>query len=181
MIGGKCLIGAEGGGAGFGDLAGGQDRRDCRPDEGADETPMKNVTKAGVAVAAVATAQKLVRRVLAGDDGPHRSDARDRWHVVTVNLPPGQVSPDDGAPPPLRTMAGIEVRTQPAPGGRGTEIAARSTGADLGDLRRALREAKSLLETGDVLLPAGPPTTQPTPLNAPIRTVTEHAREEGRL
>ena len=141
---------------------------------------MKTVTKAGVEVAALATAQKMVRRVLAGDDGPHRSDGKDRWHVVTVNLPPEQVSADDVAPP-LRNMAGIDVRVQPAPGDRGTEIAVRSTGADVGEIRRALREAKSLLETGEVLLPDAPATTQPTPLNAPIRTVTEHAREEGRL
>jgi hypothetical protein len=143
--------------------------------------PMKNVAKAGVAVAALATAQKIVRKVLAGDEGPGRSDRTDRWHVVTVNLPPDQVSTDDVAPPPLRDMAGIEVRMQPAPGARGTEIAVRSTGADVAELRRALREAKSLLETGDVLLPDAPSTTEPTTLNEPLRTVTEHARDEGRL
>ena len=146
---------------------------------------MKNVTKGAVAVAAFATAQKaaqkVVQRVRAGDEGPSRGDGKDRWHAATVNLPPQQVSDDGSAPPPLRDLGGIEVRMQQAPGGRGTEIYVRSTGADVGDVRRALREAKSLLETGEVLLPAGPPTTQPTLLNKPIRTATEHAREEGRL
>jgi hypothetical protein len=142
---------------------------------------MKNVTKGAVAVAALGTAQKLAKKVLAGDGGSSRSDGKDRWHAATVNLPPAHVSGDGTAPAPLRDMAGIEVRMQQAPGGRGTEIYVRSTGADAGDVRKALREAKSLLETGDVLLPDSPSTTQPTPLNAPIRTATEHGREEGRL
>jgi hypothetical protein len=146
-------------------------------------TPMKNVTKGAVAVATLATA-KVVRKVFAGDEGLTRSGSRgdkDRWHVVTVNLPPDRVSADHVAPPPLRDMPGIEVRMQPAPGERGTEIAVKSTGADVGELRRALRETKSLLEAGDVLLPDAPATTRPTPLNKPLRTVTGHAREEGRL
>jgi hypothetical protein len=142
---------------------------------------IKNATRAGVAVAVVGTAQKMVRKVLAGDAGPHRSDTKDRWHVVTVTLAPERVSTEQVVPPPLGDLPGIEVRTRPAPGDRGTEIAVRSTSADVRDIRRALREAKSLLETGDVLLPDAPPTTQPTPLNAPIRSVTEHGREEGRL
>ena len=142
---------------------------------------MKNLTKGAVAVTALAAAQKVAKRVLAGDDGPSRGDGKDRWHAATVNLPPERVSDDGSAPPPLRDMAGIEVRMQKAPADKGTEIYVRSTGADVADVRRALREAKSLLETGDVLLPAGPPTTEPTPLNTPIRTATAHGREEGRL
>jgi hypothetical protein len=142
---------------------------------------MKNVTKGAVAVAALATAQKMAKKVLVGDEGPGRSDGKDRWHAATVNLPPERVSSDGAAPPRLRDLNGIEVRMQQAPGGKGTEIYVRSTGADVGDVRKALREAKSLLEVGDVLLPDYPPTTRPTPLNKPIRTTTEHAREEGRL
>jgi hypothetical protein len=146
---------------------------------------MKNVTKGAVAVAALATAQRVAKKVLAGDEGPSRSDGKDRWHAATVNLPPDRVSDDGTAPPPLRDMGGVEVRIQKAPAGNGTEIYVRSTGSsnspDVGDARRALREAKSLLETGEVLLPDAPSTTRPTPLNKPIRTATEHAREEGRL
>jgi hypothetical protein len=146
---------------------------------------MKNVTKGAVAVAAFATAQKaaqkVAQRVRAGDEGPSRGDGKDRWHGATVNLPPEQVSADGAAPPPLRDMGGIEVRMQQAPDGKGTEIYVRSAGADVSDVRKALREAKSLLETGEVLLPDRPTTTQPTPLNKPIRTATEHGREEGRL
>jgi hypothetical protein len=146
---------------------------------------MKNVTKGAVAAAALATASKaaqtVAKKVLAGNEGPGRSDGKDRWHAATVNLPPDQVSPDGAAPPPLRDLNGIEVRMQQAPDGKGTEIYVRSTGADVGEARKALREAKSLLEVGDVLLPDRPTTTEPTLLNKPIRTATEHAREEGRL
>jgi hypothetical protein len=153
---------------------------------------MKNVTRGAVAVAALATAQKVVRAVVSNGEvlgrsisrSAHRpggrSDGADRWHVITVNVPPDRV-PADPAPPPLREVPAIQIRTQAAPGGRGTEIAVKSPDAGVGDVRRALREAKSLLETGEVLLPDAPPTTQPTPLNKPLRTVTEHAREEGRL
>jgi hypothetical protein len=59
----------------------------------------------------------------------------------------------------------IEVRVRPAPGGKGTELAARlrdrpSSGTALGrlngsdpqaDLRSALRRAKQLIEVGEVL------------------------------
>jgi hypothetical protein len=164
---------------GFADLRPGQGQDE--PAETAEETCVKNVTKGAVAVAALATAQKVAKKIFAGDEGSGRSNGTDRWHAATVNLPPDRVSEDGTAPPPLRDLSGIEVRMQQAPDGKGTEIYVRSTGADVGDVRRALREAKSLLEVGDVLLPAGPPTTQPTPLNKPIRTATEHAREEGRL
>jgi hypothetical protein len=47
-------------------------------------------------------------------------------------------------------------------------------------VRRALRETKSLLETGEVLQPDAP-TTKPSLLNKPLRAVTAHGREEGLL
>ena len=143
---------------------------------------MSKVTKGAVAVAALTAAQKVARKVLTSDDGGGRSAGADRWHVVTVNLPPERVSPDGLAPVPLRDLPDVEVRMQKAPADKGTEIAVKGAkGADVGTLRRALREAKSLLETGEVLLPSGPPTSQPTPLTAPLRAVTAHGREEGRL
>jgi len=78
----------------------------------------------------------------------------------------------------------VEVRLAAAPGGRGTEIAVRvPEGSDItdGEVRRALRETRSLLEAGDVLLPSGPPATTPTLLNRPLQTVTQHGREGGLL
>jgi hypothetical protein len=78
----------------------------------------------------------------------------------------------------------VEIKLSAAPGGRGTEIAVRipeGSAVTSGDVRRALRETRSLLEAGDVLLPAGPPTTVPTLLNRPLRAATRHGREGGLL
>jgi hypothetical protein len=48
-------------------------------------------------------------------------------------------------------------------------------------IRRALREARSLAEVGEVLLPDAPATTHPTLTGAPLAYATRHGREEGRL
>lgn len=90
-----------------------------------------------------------------------------RWQVVTVAGPPEAVLPGGRWPEPLRRLDGaVEVHTRPAPGGRGTELAARPLGDPpglpglaahlVGDdpgllIRQALREAKQLAETGEVL------------------------------
>jgi hypothetical protein len=90
-----------------------------------------------------------------------------RWQVVTVAGRPEDVLPLGRWPEPLRRLDGaVELYARPAPGGRGTELAARPLGADrgfpgmaahlLGEdpgrlIRRALREAKQLAETGEVL------------------------------
>ncbi len=120
----------------------------------------------------------------------------DRWHAVTVNVPPQEVSPDGGLPGPLAGMADkIEVRIKPAPGDRGTEIharlrgsvpsgpsavKARASGEDpRQELRKALRETRSILETGEVLSPDKPPTTKSTPGGKLLGTVTSRGRGEG--
>jgi hypothetical protein len=146
---------------------------------------MSKVTKGAMAVAAVTTAQKVAKKVLSPHDpaGWGRAGGRgERWHVVTVNLPPQEVSPDGVAPGPLRELAGVEVRMQPAPADKGTEIAVRAgADADHGAVRKALREAKMLLETGEILQPDSPGSSRPTLLNKPLREATAHAREGGRL
>jgi len=137
----------------------------------------------GAVGAALAGARK--RSVLSPHDpgGPGRSARRgERWHVVTVFRTPDEVAPDGSPPPPVDRLEGLEVRMRPAPKDRGTEIAVRAgEDADHGAIRLALREAKQLLETGEILLPDGPPTTRPSLLNAPLRKVTASARKEGRL
>jgi hypothetical protein len=133
---------------------------------------------AGAAAAGAVTAQRIVaaRRSPGADDG--------RRHVITVNRPFDEVG-EGPLPGPLAALGGgIEVGRRPAPGGRGTEIAVSiPEGAKVtsGDVRRALRETRSLLEVGDVLLPYGPPTTKATLLNRPLRTATRHGREGGLL
>ena len=122
----------------------------------------------------------------------------DRWHAITVNRPPEEVSPDGRLPDPLANLGdGIEVRVQPAPGDRGTEIHARVRGSVPSGasgvqarisgedprqaLRRALRETQWLLETGEVLSPDTKPTTKPTPGGKLLGMATGRSWEEGRL
>ncbi|WP_230689062.1 hypothetical protein ACN26Y_14925 [Micromonospora sp. WMMD558] len=88
------------------------------------------------------------------------------WQVVTVDRAPRAVLPGGRWPEPLRRLGGaIQVEVRPAPGCRGTELAARPRpGVPLpglaahvvGDdparaVRAALRQAKQLAETGEVL------------------------------
>ena len=84
-----------------------------------------------------------------------------------MGQPPERVLPDGRWPEPLRRLDGaVEVRVRTAPGGRGTELAARPlagatarvglaahlVGDDPGLLvRRALRQAKQHIEAGEVL------------------------------
>lgn len=100
-----------------------------------------------------------------GADGAPGAPAR--WQVVTVDRPPEQVLPDGRWPEPLRRLGGaVEVRVRPAPGDRGTELAARPlpggtppsglaahlVGDDPGLLvRRTLRQVKQRVEAGEVL------------------------------
>lgn len=108
----------------------------------------------------------------------------DRWHTVTIYRAPDALG---SLPPPLDKLGmPVEVRITPAPGDRGTELAARIPRSqdgheDVGRLRTALREARSIAETGEVLTPDAPPTAHPTPLGRPLAYATRHAREEGRL
>jgi hypothetical protein len=109
---------------------------------------------------------------------PHPEDGR---HVITVNVPLDEVT--ERLPGELTEPLGaIEVTLRPAPGGRGTEIHARAVDGAVSDdqLRKALRNSRSVLEVGEVLQPGGP-TTTPTMLNSAVRTATRHGREKGLL
>ncbi|WP_433608143.1 hypothetical protein ACQP2P_34655 [Dactylosporangium sp. CA-139114] len=112
-----------------------------------------------------------------------RAHEPDRWHTVTVNRSPGQLDP---LPPPLNALGfPVEARIQPAPGDRGTELAARVvSGSDperVRRLRAGLREARSIAEVGEVLVPDAPAATKPTLRSAPLAYAIKHGREEGRL
>jgi hypothetical protein len=125
----------------------------------------------------------MARRVASG------ADRASRWLAVTVNA---QVTVEQ-LPEPLRRLGDqVEVRVRPAPGDRGTEVLARPTrpvpvggrlrGSDPRPaVRRALREAKSLLETGEVLRPSRPGSDRPTLPGRLLDVVIGRAQGEGRL
>ncbi|MEU4244083.1 hypothetical protein [Actinoplanes sp. NPDC026619] len=104
-----------------------------------------------------------------------------RRHVITVQRPFDEIA--EVLPEPLSAYHGaLDVQLRAAPADRGTEISARALNDTVsdGDIRRLLRESRSLLEVGDVLQPGGP-TSTPTALNAPLRAATRHGREGGLL
>jgi hypothetical protein len=155
---------------------------------------------AAAAAGGVATSRVLAARRSGGSrtDTRHNSSVRQRWHTVTVNRPIDEVAPGGRLPEPLSRLDDVEIEVRPAPGGRGTEIAVRLRGGEpsgaaaavatriTGDdprhaVRRTLRETKSWLETGDVLLPDSPATTRPSLFSRPLEYATEHGREEGLL
>ncbi|WP_086838402.1 hypothetical protein [Amycolatopsis kentuckyensis] len=140
-----------------------------------------------VAVAGIAVGTAAARRKAA--------DPPNRWLGVTVNLRPEEVENDPRLREAFEGLAEeAETRLRPAPGGRGTELAARLRDPGPGGLaarlagrdprqpvRSALRDVKSLLETGEVIRPDAPTTGQPTPGGALVRLATRRAGGEGRL
>lgn len=142
---------------------------------------------AGAAVAGgVLVGRAVMSRLRGGLAAWHgavnQTPADGRWHAVTVNRPVEKVMSDGRLPEPLAVLGdAIEVQMRPAPAGKGTELLVKARNADVRVVRRALREARSLVETGEVLRPDAPPTTEPTRLNAPLRYATAHGREEGLL
>lgn len=131
-----------------------------------------------------------VRGLVASVDQPtHEEAARPgRWLVVTIYRAPDDVRTQvDGSGPLSRMRSEIELTVRPAPGDKGTELAARPTASDGGsaELRRAvraaLRETKSILECGEVVEPSRPGSSHPGPAGQVLRAVTARAWGEGRL
>lgn len=144
---------------------------------------MSRRTTLGAALGLVAIGALAVARTR-GRDLP------DRWHVLTVHRT--DIDLTAGRPRPLDELGdAVEVRATPAPGDRGTELAARvrpgsglssTDERDLDEhLRRALRDARCLLETGEVLRPDSPSTTRPTLTSLPMQLTLRKAKSGGRL
>jgi hypothetical protein len=160
---------------------------------------MNRTVRRVVVLAGVSAGVIVGRRIVSRQAGNGAAaQVPDRWHSVTVNRPPEEVAPEGRPPEPLAALGdAVEVRVRPAPGGRGTELAARlrqhvpagaaealarAVGSDPRQgLRAALRQSKQLLETGEVLSPDEPSTTRRTLRSLPLELATRRAGGEGRL
>lgn len=144
----------------------------------------------------------LIRRMRnqAAGHAEEIAEARSRWRAVTINRSATDVMPDDRLPAPLAELGElVEVEIRSAPGGKGTElrarlrspeptgtasVAARHSGDDpRRRVRAALREAKQLIEVGEVLRvdPAPHGRRPPTPAGKLVDFATEGAPGEGLL
>lgn len=156
---------------------------------------MDTKTLAARVLPAAGAAAVIGRRFIREDGAVQTTD---RWHAVTINRSPDEIMPGGNLPGPLADLADqIEVQVRPAPGDKGTELAARVKGpvpagvAELAaratgrdprhPLRRALRQTKMLLETGEILQRDKPSTTKRTLTNLPLELAIMRSGEEGRL
>lgn len=144
--------------------------------------------RTGALVAAGAVVGRTVARKITRRQGEPAE--KSRWLAVTVNASPEKVEARLA-----EAVADLEVETRltAAPGGRGTEAAARLRHSPVGpvrrvagkdprqEVRRALRDMKSLVEAGEVVRPDEPTTGRRTPGGALVRLATRRAGGEGRL
>jgi len=122
--------------------------------------------------------------------------ARRRWLVVTIQATAEEIAPAGQLPPPLAALHDfVEVELRTAPGGRGTELAARlqppprATSTEAGEragdearqqLRLALRQVKQLVEVGEVLVAEPRPEGyRPRTLGGLLVDKTENASDRG--
>ena len=154
---------------------------------------------AGLAARAGGSVARQVRSVFEHDGGAGAVKApASGWLVVSIYREPSDIDVT-ALPAPLAAYGDrIETRVRPAPGGKGTELAARLvqrssgrssaparlTGSDpQADLRSALREAKQLIEVGEVLVvdPAPHGKRNATPVGAALEAATKRAPKGGVL
>jgi hypothetical protein len=127
----------------------------------------------GLMAAGVGVARYMATRPRTGDRAP-----KNRWITVTVNCSPQRLASRADLPEPITRLGdAVDIRVAPAPGDRGTELGARLREIPrtkiVGMVNRrpeedprrmveeALRQAKSMIETGEVLRPDWPPSAQP--------------------
>lgn len=140
----------------------------------------------GAAAAAGAT---LAVRSAQKQAAPQEDDTR--WHTVSIYRSREEILPGGGLPTPLAELGdAIEVRVVEAPGGRGLELSARwspdsDQTAHRGDrsdtLRRALRDAKQLVEAGEIATTEGQPggSRSATPTGFITDLVSSEAKSKG--
>ena len=152
--------------------------------------------KTAVAVGAVGVTAGLVARSLVRKKQETDGDGRhpEGWKAVTVLGDAAEFS-RNGYPEPLQRIAEmVEVRVDPAPGDKGFEVHARlrddvKAKDVVGDedpdqaLRAALRDAKQVFETGEILRATPRPHGhRPTTLfGAAVDKAEDDAKGEGVL
>jgi len=152
--------------------------------------------KTAVAVGAVGVTAGLVARSLVRKKQETDGDGRhpEGWKAVTVLGDAAEFS-RNGYPEPLQRIAEmVEVRMEPAPGDKGFEVHARlrddvKAKDVVGDedpdqaLRAALRDAKQVFETGEILRATPRPHGhRPTTLfGAAVDKAEDDAKGEGVL
>jgi hypothetical protein len=158
----------------------------------------RTVAVLAVGGGAVVAVRRLRRRASGGADGA--GEPRSRWRAVTIDREPEEVMPGGRVPAPLAELGDlVEVGVRVAPGGKGTELrarlrapeprgaasaAVRASGDDPRQrVRAALREAKQLIEVGEVLRvdPTPHGRRAATPTGAVVETATKRAAGEGVL
>ena len=147
--------------------------------------------KTAIAVGAVGVAAGLVARTLVRERRDTDGDGRhpEGWKAVTI-LGDAAAFTRDGYPDPLRRIAdALEIVVTPAPAEKGFEVHARVRGdadvsAVMGEedpdqaVRVALRDAKQLYETGEILRATPRPHGhRPTTL---FGTVVDKAEDEAK-
>lgn len=149
--------------------------------------------KAAAAVGVAAVAAGLVARTLVKKERESDGDGEhpEGWKAVTI-LGDADDFSRDGYPEPLRRVAdSLEIRVQTAPGDKGFEVHARvREGADLAgekdaaqELRQALRDAKQMFETGEILRATPRPHGErpSTLLGGAVDKAEDEAKGEGVL
>ncbi len=152
--------------------------------------------KTAVAVGAASVAAGLVTRALVRDKQDTDGDGRhpEGWKAVTI-LGDAAAFSHNGYPEPLQRIADVlEIRLDPAPADKGFEVHARlrdgaGSKAVLGEenpdqaVRTALRDAKQVFETGEILRATPRPHGhRPTTLlGAAVDKAEDDAKGEGVL
>lgn len=161
--------------------------------------PVSKIAQAGLDGAGQLIHQ-LQRRLGHDTNGAADAEPRSRWRSVTINKSLEEVMPDGRVPDPLAALGDrVEVQVREAPGDKGTELAARlrqPEPAGLGSVaarvsgddprqqvRAALRQAKQLIEVGEVLRvdPTPHGTRSATPTGKLVDLATRRAGGEGVL
>jgi hypothetical protein len=162
-----------------------------------------NRRTAGVTAAAIAGGAAILiaqGRLRSPSGAGEAADPRSRWRSETVNRTTEEISAG-GQVNELRSALGgdVEIDLRTAPGDKGTELRARlrAEGQSADDsrrganyerertrqLRRALREAKQMIEVGEVLRvdPTPHGRRKTTPFGAAVEFATDRGPEEGLL